>query len=223
MTSKLICPISGVRHPTRAEYIADAVVHALGIGVGIVGAVALIIVAIVRGEPLAITSVAIYAAGLLMMLSCSAAYNVFRKSRHRALLRRLDHSAIFVMIAGTYTPFTVIGLDGAWAVGLTATIWGAATLGVIGKLVRPNWPDASTIVLYIAMGWVGVLAIDPLMESLGATTLILIAAGGLLYTIGVVFHVWERLPFQNAVWHGFVLAAAVVHYVAVLDGVVLRA
>ena len=205
---------------TDKEHIADGVVHAIGVGLGVPAAFAVVLVAVLGGGVEQLTPILLYALGLVAMFGCSAAYNVFRQSRARAWLRRFDHAAIFAMIAGTYTPFTVLGLDGAWSVGLTATIWSIAGLGIAAKLVQPRWIEPVSIVLYLALGWIGVVAARPFLDSMAWPTLVLLAVGGVIYSAGVIFHVWQRLPYHNAVWHGFVLVAACVHYAAVITIIV---
>lgn len=207
--------------PSRAELMADNTVHVLGLIAGFSAAATLLAIVAMRGHAIEITATAIYAAGLIAMLGCSAAYNMARRSRFRAWLRRFDHAAIFAMIAGTYTPFTLLRLDTAWATGLMTAIWSIAGLGIAGKLASLRWLERLSIPLYLALGWTVLVAIEPFRVALGTETLVLLAIGGVLYTVGVVFHVWERLPFQNAVWHAFVLAAAGTHYAALLTGVVL--
>ena len=207
--------------PSRAELIADDTVHVLGLVAGISAAATLLVIVALRGHPVEITASIVYAGGLIAMLGCSAAYNMARDSRFRALLRRFDHAAIFAMIAGTYTPFTLLRLETAWATGLMATVWSIAGLGIAGKLAKLKWLEPLSIPLYLALGWTVLVAIEPFRLALGTQTLALLAIGGGLYTIGVLFHVWERLPFQNAVWHSFVLAAAGVHYAALITGVIL--
>ena len=204
---------------TGRERLADRVVHALGLGLGVVGAIVLAGTIATDGGSGDGAAVAVYAAGLLAMLACSAAYNVFETGGRRELLRRLDHAAIFAMIAGTYTPFT-IRLEGAWAWALTTAIWTVAAVGMALKLWQPRRIEAISIVLYLALGWIGLAAAGPFMTALTPHTLGLLAAGGGVYTAGVVFHLWRRLPYQNAIWHGFVLVAATIHYVAVI-GLVL--
>ena len=196
----------------RRELTADFVVHVLGLGLGAVAAMTLLVLAALRGGLL---PAAVYVAGLAAMLGCSAAYHLRRASRWRPLLRRLDHAAIFVMIAGSYTPFTV-QLAGPWSVALTAAVWALAALGVAAKLAAPRHVEKLSVALYLGLGWIGIVALDPLLAALGPATLILIAAGGVVYSLGVIFHLWRSLPFHNAIWHGFVLAAASVHYAAVL-------
>lgn len=214
-------PVATPRCPSRGELAADCVIHILGIAGGSIGGASLVAVIAERGDWLEFGALLIYAIGMIAMFCCSAAYHLARNSPRRALLRRCDHAAIFVMIAGTYTPFTLLRLDGAWSWGLTAAVWSIAAIGVAVKLCRGCDLRYASIAPYLLLGWIGIIAIDPLFRSLGWSTLLLIGLGGALYMIGVLFHVWERLPFQNAIWHAFVLAAAAVHYAAVLQGVVL--
>ena len=201
------------------DQMADRVVHVVGIGLGTAAAIALVVVTAIDGEAGDLVPILIYAIGLVAMLGCSAAYNVFNASVRREWLRRFDHAAIFAMIAGTYTPFTT-RLAGDWASGLTAAIWAVAATGIVLKLSRPRHIEAISIVLYLALGWIGLVAVGPFRSALDARTLALLTLGGVIYTAGVVFHLWRRLPYQNAIWHGFVLVAASVHYVAVIGLIV---
>jgi hemolysin III len=216
-----IATASEHRAHSRHELLADCAIHILGVAGGSIGAATLLALIAARGNWLEFGALSIYAIGLIAMLSCSAAYNIARNSRFRAFLRRCDHAAIFAMIAGTYTPFTLLRLDGAWSWSLTTAVWTIACIGMLVKLCRRCDLRYASVAPYLLLGWIGVIAIDPLFRSLGWETLTLIAVGGGLYSIGVLFHVWEKLPFQNAIWHAFVLAAAAVHYAAVIDGVVL--
>jgi hemolysin III len=210
----------GIRIPSRRELIADGVVHVTGIVLGVIGAVVLIVIAVLKHSYIEIIAVSIYAAGMIAMFSLSALYNMARKSRYREYFQRLDHSGIFLMIAGTYTAFTMLMLKGDWAVYLTVVVWSFALAGIVIKLVWPKRLVGVTTGLYIALGWVGIIAIEPIFASLGVAALILLGVGGALYTIGVIFHLWERLPYQNAIWHGFVLAAAGTHYGAVVTSLI---
>jgi hemolysin III len=150
------------------------------------------------------------------MLGCSAAYNLCRLTRHAAWLRHFDQAAIFLMIAGTYTPFTVLHLNGVWGLSLTGMIWSCACLGILVKVLHGRLFDRVSVGLYLVLGWIGLVILPPLVEALDPAALILLAVGGILYTVGVVFHLWERLPFQTAIWHLFVIAAAALHYAAVV-------
>lgn len=201
------------------DQMADRVVHVVGIGLGTGAAIALVVVTAIDGEAGDLVPILIYAIGLVAMLGCSAAYNVFNTSLRREWLRRFDHAAIFAMIAGTYTPFTTRLADD-WASGLTAAIWAVAAAGIVLKLLKPRRIETISIVLYLALGWIGLVAVGPFRSALDARTLALLTLGGVIYTAGVVFHLWRRLPYQNAIWHGFVLVAASVHYVAVIGLIV---
>ena len=139
----------------------------------------------------------------------------------RAFLRRFDQAAIFLMIAGTYTPFTTCRLHGGWAIGLTAAIWTGAITGAAVKLIRPRGLKRGSIVAYLALGWMILVGVRPMLGSVDALTALLIGVGGVLYSIGVGFHLRRALPFHNAIWHSFVLVAASCHYAAILHGVVL--
>jgi hemolysin III len=198
------------------ELLADGVVHALGLALGIVGAAALVGLAVFYGNPVLMAPLLVYAAGLVAMLGCSAAYNLLRSSRRRDWLRRFDHAAIFAMIAGTYTPFTILGLQGGWSSGLTVAIWSVAAIGIALKLWQPRRIEAISVALYLGLGWIGLIALHPFMVAFDTATLALLATGGILYSVGVVFHLWRWLPFHNAIWHGFVLVAAGLHYCAIL-------
>jgi len=201
----------------RAELAADAVVHGIGIAAAVIGAGALIVIASVKRNGLELATVTTYSFGLLAMLICSTVYNMAERSRYRELLRRFDHAAIFVMIAGTYTPFTTIGLAGGWAVAMTVFVWLAAALGVILKLSVSSGRFAKlSIALYLIFGWLGMVIMWPLLGAVGIPILILLAAGGVIYSLGTIVHAFERLPFQRAIWHGFVVTAAAVHYAAIV-------
>jgi hemolysin III len=205
---------------SRREIAADGLVHLIGIVAGIGGGAALLAITLTHGDPFEFAVISIYAAALVAMFGCSAAYNLVRCERLREVFYRFDHAAIFALIAATYTPFTVLRLEGAWGNGLTMLLWTVAGIGIALKLSFPRRFEPFFVVLYLAMGWIGVVAFEPLIASLGPATLILLAAGGIFYTTGVIFHLWERLPFHRAVWHGFVVVAAGVHYAAVLNEVI---
>lgn len=206
---------------TRQELLADGVVHLLGLALGLAGAVLLVVLAARESGPVELASVIVYAAALLAMLGVSAAYNMLPVSRLKWRLRSLDHSTIFFMIAGTYTPFITQIKNGSVSLALLVWVWSVAFAGVTLKILLPGRFDRVSIALYLLMSWSGVLAWESVFESLPATTVRLLAAGGLVYTAGVLFHVWESLRFQNAIWHLFVLVAAACHFGAVLDCMVL--
>jgi hemolysin III len=202
-------------HYDRGETIADAIVHCLGVTLAICGAAVLIVIAVHGGDAARLIAVVIYLAGLLSMLGLSAAYNLWPVSPLKWWLRRLDHSAIYLLIAATYTAFMLPMRGPAPALTL-AGIWAVALAGMAIKLIWPGRFDRTSIVLYLVMGWSGLFTFGPIAAAFAPVTLTLIAAGGVLYSVGVVFHAWQSLRFQNAIWHGFVLSAALCHYAAVV-------
>jgi hemolysin III len=207
-------------YPNPAAMRADLVVHIIGLTFAVLGGAILLVLAF-RLDPLRqAASVAIYVAGFVAMLALSTAYN-FAKARWRPTLRRLDHAGIFIMIAGSYTPFTTQDLHGGWAWGMTAGVWSLAALGVAGKLMLPGLGRRFWIGLYLALGWLVLVAIKPMLDGLSWIALLLLAAGGLVYSTGIVFYVLKKLKFRRAIWHGHVVGGSALHYVAVLVGVVL--
>jgi hemolysin III len=201
----------------RAELIADGVVHGIGVFCGLVAVTVLIVLAAVYATGFEVAAVSVYAAGLLAMLVLSATYNLWPISRAKWVLRRFDHSAIYLLIAATYTPIFLQLKDNVFAIALLIGVWCVAIAGIVIKLVLPGRFDRLSVGLYLAMGWSGFMVWDSVMASLPTMALWFIAAGGALYSFGVIFHAWQRLRFQNAIWHGFVLLGAGCHYTAVLD------
>jgi hemolysin III len=198
----------------RAEIIADGVIHAAGIALGLVGAITITIVALNLSQ--IATSIFIYAVCLITMLVLSATYNMWPISPTKWLLRRFDHSAIYLLIAGTYTPFLALMKSGMASVSLGIGVWSSAVIGMVLKLALPGRFDRFAVVLCLILGWSGVVAYDALASSVPQASLWLLTIGGFLYSIGALFHIWRRLRFHNAIWHGFVLLAAGCHYSAVL-------
>lgn len=204
---------------SRAEVLADGAVHVLGVVLGLVAVAILIVLARDTAGPWQLTAVLIYGGGLLAVLIISAAYNLWPVSPAKWILRRFDHSAIYLLIAGTYTPF-LAQLKSAATFGLLVGVWIAALSGIALKLRFPGRFERVSIWLYLLTGWSGATAYDAL-AAFPHSTLRLLVLGGILYTAGVVFHLWRSLRFQNAIWHAFVLAAAACHYGAVLDCMIL--
>ena len=200
----------------RTELIADGIVHAFGVAFGLVGAIALFLVS-PTSTTVDASVIVIYAVGLLTMLILSATYNLWPVSPRKWLLRRFDHSAIYLLIAATYTPFISQLNDASFATRFLIGVWGVAFAGTVLKLNFPGRFDKVSIALYLVLGWSGALAYDKAAASLPALILALIAAGGGLYTMGVLFHSWQRLRFQNAIWHGFVMLGAACHFTAVAN------
>src|SRR6201994_546325 len=201
----------------RAELIADGVVHGIGVLGGLVAATVLIVLTAIYATAFEVTVVSIYVAGLLTMLVLSATYNLWPVSRAKWVLRRFDHSAIYVLIAATYTPFIMQIKDSIFAIALLIGVWCLAIVGIVLKLSLPGRFDRLSVGLYLAMGWSGFMLYDAVVVALPAMALWFVIGGGALYSLGVIFHAWQRLRFQNAIWHSFVLLGAACHYTAVLD------
>ena len=211
---------------SRGEQLADRWLHRAAIAVAVAAVPALLGPAVATGSTLLAFSVALYGLGLLAMLVCSALSNhdPHDRSPRTELLERLDHAGILLMIAGTYAPFTLTALGGAWGWTLFGFVWVVALTGIVIKLAsrRPVRYGVS-IALYLLLGWSVLPVIGPLTAALPGESLALLAAGGVLYSAGVVFYLWSRLPYHTVVWHAFVLVAAGCHYGAVLTGVVFPA
>jgi len=223
----MIAPEDGVGHASASvpysrlesssEWRVDAVVHVVGLMCGLAACATLAIVVWPNEDAAVLLSLAVYGAGLLAMLGCSALYNLAGDGPRKALWRRLDHAAIFVMIAGTYTPFLVIAIGGAWGTGLLVFVWAAAAIGAALKLLDPGRLETLSIAAYLSLGWTILVAIDQLITVVSLRAFVLLVAGGILYSVGILFYRWHRLPYQRAIWHGFVLTAAACHYFAILD------
>ncbi len=207
---------------SKCERIVDACIHVAGMSLSAAATVGLTVVAALHLSALHVVALGIYCFGMVSMFVSSACYNMMHSHRWREYLRRADHSAIFVMIAGSYTPFTLLKIGGIAGYGLLVAVWGVAISGVILKLCFPRRFERLTIALYLAQGWAIVVAFNPLLASVSARALALLVLGGCLYSVGVVFHLWEKLKFHNAIWHGFVLMAAACHFGAVCDAVFLN-
>ncbi|MGC5777220.1 PAQR family membrane homeostasis protein TrhA [Methylobacterium sp. NFXW15] len=206
-------PLSLTWNYTPREILADGIVHGLGVTLGVTGAAALMLTALSAHLALgAQAALAIYACALVLMLGVSATYNMYPVGPRKWLLRRADHALIYLMIAGTYTPLVTLVGSGPVAYVLLAVIWIVALIGIAVKLFLPGRFDRLSIGLYLILGWSGLFAYESVIAALQPTAFCLLAIGGLLYSIGVVFHVWRTLPFQNAIWHGFVLVATACHY-----------
>ena len=207
---------------SAAERIADGSVHILGVAASLVAATALMIAAL-KLPPASIVSLAIYGFGLIAVFACSAAYHLATEARLKAILRRFDHAAIYVKIAGTYTPFAMVKMGDAAGLALLAAVWTITAFGATAKLLWPGRLERTSYVLYLAQGWAIVAAFGPFASAVSDRVLVLLVAGGVIYTLGVIFHLWERLPYHNAIWHGFVVAASACHFAAIVDAVVFAA
>lgn len=214
-------PFVGRFHYSRAELIADGVVHAVGIVLAIAAGFALLSLAVFRTGPGEYAAAVFYVISLLTVLSVSLTYNLWPLTPAKWILRRFDHAAIYLLIAATYTPFLAQLGDTTIARRMILLVWCAAIAGMAIKLFLPGRLDRLAIVFYLAIGWSGVAVARPLLDTLSPITMGLILAGGIVYSAGVVFFVWHQLRFQNALWHGFVITGAGLHCAAIINSLVV--
>lgn len=214
----------GVHVPDKlyslGEEIAHASTHGLGVVLSIVGLTVLVARASLYGNAWHITAVSIFGATLVLMYTASTLYHSIPLPRTKRVLRVIDHSLIYFLIAGTYTPFTLVTLHGPWGWSLFGVTWGLAVAGVAFKIFATGKFEKLSLAIYLCMGWCAVAAVKPLLQNLETGGLILMLAGGLTYSGGVAFYVWEKLRYHHAIWHLFVLAGSVLHFFAVLFYVV---
>lgn len=212
---------NGVRQYTLAELIADGIVHGVGLVLAIAAGTVLIVFAAIGTAPAELPWICLYVGSLIGVLSVSLAFNLWPDSPVKRFLARLDQAAIFLFIAGTYTPFLAVLGDTPSTDLLMSFIWGAALVGIALKLIVPERFGRLAIALYLGIGWSGVIVFQSLAATLPPTTLWLLVAGGVAYSAGIIFHLWDRLRFQNVLWHVFVVLGASLHLFATLDCMVL--
>ena len=201
---------------TVGEEIAHAVTHGVGLVLSIAGLVTLVVMASVRGDAWHIVGCAVFGATLVLLYGASTLYHGVRHANAKRLLQRFDHAAIFLLIAGTYTPLGLVSLRDGWGWMLLGLVWSLAVLGITLQVVVPTWARYLSVPLPLAMGWLALIALEPLARSLHPDGLALLVAGGAAYTIGIVFYAWRRLPFNHAVWHAFVMAGSAFHFSCVI-------
>ncbi|MBN2503161.1 MAG: hemolysin III family protein [Anaerolineales bacterium] len=199
------------------EELANSITHGIGVVLSIVGLVVLVMQAVERGDAWHIVSYSIFGASLILLYLASTLYHSIPNPTWKKVLKRFDHSAIFLLIAGTYTPFLLVTLRGAWGWSLFGVIWALTITGLVLKIGFIARFEKLTLGLYILMGWLVVIAIKPMLSSLALGSLIALLVGGIAYTSGVVFYVWKKLPFNHAIWHGFVMIGSVAHFIAVFN------
>lgn len=210
-------------HRLSTDELANSVTHGVGLLLSIAGFATLVTLAVMRGGAWRIVSCAIYGSTLLCLYAASTFYHSIRSRRLKRVLRVCDHSAIYLLIAGTYTPFLLVNLRGGWGWSLFGVVWGLAMAGILFKVwFVAHFPAMSTAV-YLLMGWLAIVAVKPMLTTIPRDGLVWLLAGGVLYTVGVVFFAWKKVPYNHAIWHGFVLAGSTCHYFAVLYSVILPA
>lgn len=207
--------------PWRAE-LANSLTHGLGAALAIAALVVMVVFAALKGTARHVVGVSLFGACLVVLYTMSTLYHAFRGPRVKKVFHVLDHAAIFLLIAGTYTPYCLATLRGAWGWSLFGIVWGLAALGITFKAVfgpRMRWLSTT---VYILMGWIVLIALGPLMRAMPAGGLLWLFGGGVFYTGGVIFYVWKRLPYHHAIWHLFVIAGSACHVASVLFFVIPR-
>lgn len=191
--------------------------HVVGAVLALAGSIVLVVMAAKAGDPWKIVGVSIYGVTLVLLYSFSALYHSLR-GRAKDILRELDHHSIYLLIAGTYTPFCLVTLRGPWGWSLLGVVWGLALLGGLQELRPRNEERLLSLAIYVVMGWVVLVAVVPLLNALGSTGFAWLAAGGIFYTVGIVFYALDtRLAHAHGVWHLFVLAGSIAHFVVILE------
>lgn len=210
--------------PTEAlrEELANSLTHGFGLALSIAGLPLLIWAAVRYGNYWHVLAASVYGATLVILYASSTAYHACRRARLKAVLQAFDHCAIYLLIAGSYTPFTLITLRGPWGWSLFAAVWGLCVIGILFKVLAANRFREATVVLYVIMGWLAIVAVKPLLLILSWTGLGWLLAGGVAYTAGLVFFALDGvLPYSHAIWHVFVITGSTCHYIAVVGNVLL--
>jgi len=200
----------------NVEELANTVTHGIGLLLSIAGFGVLLAFAILRGDASHLIACTVYGATLICLYAASTLYHAAVSARLKHALRIFDHSAIYLLIAGTYTPFLLLYLRGAWGWSLFGVIWSLAFAGIVFKFWFVDHFQHASTAIYVAMGWLVVVAAKPVLADVPARSLLWLIAGGLLYSLGVIFYAWKRLPYGHAVWHVFVMGGSACHYFAVL-------
>tara|TARA_R110000850_G_scaffold67677_1_gene150644 strand:+ start:11513 stop:12169 length:657 start_codon:yes stop_codon:yes gene_type:complete len=198
------------------EEIAHGLTHGVGIVLAIAGLCVLVTFSALYGTAVHVVASSIFGASMIVLYTASTLYHSLPMPETKRIMRVVDHASIYLLIAGTYTPFTLVTLEGAWGWSLFGVVWGLAIAGIIFKLFFTGRFDRLSVAIYVAMGWCGLVAIKPMMAALPTLGLWLLVAGGLAYTGGVIFYLLERMRYHHAIWHLFVMAGTTLHYFVVL-------
>ena len=201
---------------STGEEIANSITHGIGTALSIAGLIILVVLAARQGDAWKIVSFSIYGTSLILLYLASTLYHSFSNEKIKRILKMIDHSSIYILIAGTYTPFMLISLRGPWGWSIFGSIWVLALIGIIFKFYFIGKVLKLSLIIYILMGWLCTIALKEMLIKIPAGGLFLLALGGVFYTGGVVFYVWHKLPYNHAVWHLFVLAGSISHYFSIL-------
>lgn len=213
--------MSSAKKYSAAEELAHSVSHGIGVLLGVVGLIVMLWLSFEYGDMWHVVSVSIYGFSVILLYSASTLYHAITNARAKHFFQLMDHAAIFILIAGTYTPFLLVNLRGPWGWTLFVIIWSIAIGGVMLETMKKERIKWLSLTLYLGLGWLALVAMKPMIELVNATGLLLLLAGGLLYSFGVIFYVRKQMVYHHAIWHLFVLAASMAHFFAVIYGVIL--
>ncbi len=205
-----------IKYPSLGEEIANSITHGIGAALSVAALVLLVVFAALRGDAWRVVSFSIYGSSLFILYLTSTLYHSFTNPTVKRLFRVLDHSMIFILIAGSYTPITLTILRGSWGWTLFGLIWGLAIFGIVMKIAFFERFNALSLILYILMGWLVIIALKPLLAAAPTGLLIWMGIGGVSYMLGIIFYAWERLPYNHAIWHLFVLGGSIAHFFGML-------
>ena len=201
---------------TQGEEIANSVTHGIGAALAVAGLTVLVVLSAIYGDAWRVISFSIYGGSLIILYSASTIYHSVQHPKAKRLFRNLDHTSIYVLIAGTCTPFMLIAVRGAMGWTLLAIVWAMALTGIIWKIFFIGRLEVIATIMYIFMGWLGVIAFRQMLVNIPPLGVTMLFAGGIVYTLGVIFYAWEKLPYNHAIWHLFVLGGSICHFFAMV-------
>lgn len=199
----------------KQEEIANWITHAVALLLSITALVLMVVYSARYGDAYHVVSSAVFGTTLILLYGASTLYHLVPVSRLKKVFQKLDHAMIYLLIAGTYTPYTLVNLRGPWGWSIFGVVWGVALTGLLLELIMKKRLGWLSVSLYLCLGWLIVVAVKPLMVHLGGGGMVLLVAGGLFYSLGVIFYLWKRLPFQHAIWHIFVIAGSLCHFFSI--------
>lgn len=210
--------VNRVQNPAYSvgEEIANSITHGIGAALSVAALTLLVVLATIYGDAWRVVSFSIYGSSLIILYLASTLYHSIQQPRVKRVLRIFDHAAIYLLIAGTYTPFLLVNMRGAWGWSLLAVVWGLALVGILFKAAFIGRYEVWATAAYVGMGWLVVVALKPMLAAIPVGGIIWLVAGGIVYTLGVIFYAWQRLPYNHAIWHLFVLGGSICHFFAVL-------
>lgn len=202
--------------PSKAEELANSITHGIGVLLSIAALTLLVVFASLKGDAWRIVSFSIYGACLVLLYTASTLYHAFQAEKVKHYFKIMDHASIYLLIAGTYTPFTLVLLRGGWGWSLFGIIWGLTLFGIVFKMFFINKFNMLSTIIYLLMGWLIIIAFKPAVDNIPLGGLYWLLAGGISYSAGVIFFVWHKLPYHHAIWHLFVLGGSICHFFAML-------